>query len=128
MKTRSACPRFFVLFFAVTLISSTLFGQPNQRRQGPPMLPDSTQIVHMVDELSTTLSLTDDQETQVSDLYFNHFAQIEEMMQDNPDREKMDKLKKDFEKEVMAVLNDDQKTKYTKMMKERGPGQPRPRH
>ena len=61
-----------VLFAFVT--SSFLQAQPRQKPREP-MLPDSTQIVKMVNELSEAVSLSEQQKEAVLKLHFEHFHQ-----------------------------------------------------
>ncbi len=133
---------FRVLFICLLLAGgATVFandGQPgggnrgpaggrNQGARGgdqPPALPDSTQIVQIVEEMAKTLSLTAEQKDQISDLHFAHFAEAKIMMtQASGDRaghrKKMEGLRDDFEKEIKAQLNDEQKAKFEKLAKSR---------
>ena len=128
VKKPSRFTQLLILFSVVTVLSTRLWAQPNERRQGP-MLPDSTQIAHLVHELSTTLSFSDEQNTKMSELHFAHFDQVKELMQKNTSREMMDKVKKEFEEKLMAVLDDEQKGDYAKLIQARkpGPDQQRPR-
>ena len=47
-------------------LSITLQAQPRNRRENPPMPPDSSQIVKMVDHLTKSLSLTEEQSAEVA--------------------------------------------------------------
>ncbi|KAA3612665.1 MAG: hypothetical protein DWQ05_18630 [Calditrichaeota bacterium] len=107
------------------IFSSNLFALP-QRPQGPPPMPDSTQIAKMVDELAAELSLKKDVKSKISDLYFDHFDEVGTMMKSSKgdrrnQRTKMDALKKKFEKQVKALLTDEQKDKFNEFMKKRRP-------
>jgi len=53
--------------------------QPDDR-QGPPPVPTDKQIEKMVKELDKELKLTDEQDEQVSELYFVHFEKVEAKM------------------------------------------------
>ncbi|NQV36472.1 MAG: hypothetical protein HQ509_00515 [Candidatus Marinimicrobia bacterium] len=90
------------------------------------MLPDSKQIVQMVDELATALSLTEEQKTKVSEMHFAHFEEAKDQMEKsktsrNNDRHAMDALRKEFEEQVKAVLNDEQKKQFETFIKNHGP-------
>jgi len=90
------------------------------------MLPDSTHIKQMVEELATSLSLSAEQKEKVSELHFSHFKQVKAMIKkDKADREKhrtaMDALRKEFENQVKAELNNKQKTEFEKFIKAHGP-------
>lgn len=110
----------------ILLFCSSLLAQPGQNRNHPPRLPDSEQIVEMVEELASTLSLDDEQKSELSKLYFAHFAEAKELMEKHKgDRENhrqaMDALKKEFDAQIQALLNDEQKEKYIKFSISRGP-------
>ena len=118
--------RFLSFTIVMLLITGNLFAQPPQRggMQGPPPLPDSTQIVQMVDELATTISLSDDQKTQVSDLYFAHFEEARELMEEHEGdreghREAMEDLREEFDDQVKDLLSKDQVEKFEKFIKNR---------
>ena len=93
--------------------------QAQQRgQQGPPPMPDDEQIEKMVEDLSEELSLTEDQEKQVSKKYFAHFDEVEAKIEaGKPDRKEMETLKSDFEKDIEALLTDEQKEKYIDYLK-----------
>ncbi len=57
-------------------LSITLQAQPRKRPDNPPMPPDSSQIVKMVDHLAKSLSLTEEQIAEVVELHFTHFNKI----------------------------------------------------
>lgn len=60
------------LLFCVFLIWNRSQAQPGQPQQ-PPMLPDSSQIVQMVDELAKAVSLSEQQKEKVLKLHLEHF-------------------------------------------------------
>lgn len=127
--------RILSLVMGSVLIAGSLFAQPAQNRNHPPMLPDSSRIVQMVDELATNLSLTDKQKGDVSKICFAHFAEAEELMEEykgdrENHREAMDDLRQEFEEQVKDFLTDEQKTKFEKSVKNNkpGPGQQHPKH
>ena len=114
--------RFLFLTSLIVLIVGNLFSQPPQRggMQGPPPLPDSTQIVKMIDELAKEISLTDKQKTKVSELYFAHFEEAGELQEKykadrESQREAMDELREDF---------DDQQKEFEVYIKNRQKQQP----
>lgn len=101
-------------------------GQQGAGPHQPPALPDSTQIVKIVDEMAASLALTDQQKSQVSELHFTHFADAKELMSSSQsDREthrrKMNGLRKKFENDVKALLDDEQKKKFDEFAKSRDP-------
>lgn len=115
--------RFLSFIIGLLLISGNLSAQP-QRQSGPPPLPDSEQIVEMVDELAETLSLSEEQKSDVSDLYFVHFEEARKLRNEHEgDRENhrqtMDALRDDFEEQVKEILTDEQITEFEVFMKDR---------
>ncbi len=119
----------FCAFFA----TSSLYSQPPQQPR-PPMPPDSSRIVQMVDELANTLSLSGEQKGQVAKMHFAHFKEAGQLMKKHKEtrdkeRQAMDSLRKEFEEQLKALFTDEQKTEFEKFMKNRGPrpGQQKPR-
>lgn len=112
----------FVLF----QFAGTLQAQPRGGQQGPPKMPNDEQIKEMVQDLSETLSLTEEQEQQVSDKYTEHFAEMKAKMDGNqrPDRDEMESMKSDFEADIKSLLTKDQQKLYKSYLKE---NQPKPR-
>jgi len=89
-------------------------GQP-----GPPKVPSDKQIEKMVQSLDQELKLSDEQETDISILYFAHFEKVEDKMKSSnrPSRTEMEALDSDLETKVKKVLDADQKKLYTKWLK-----------
>lgn len=72
----------------------------------------------MVNDLSTELSLSPSQKTEILALYTQHFAHVKELTNgQRPNREEMDKLKNEFENNVRNKLNEEQKFKFAKYSK-----------
>lgn len=110
-----------VSMLVVLITMLTAYNSQAQQRgqQGPPPLPDDEQIEQMVEDLSKTLSLTNDQEKLVSDKYFAHFDEVKAKVKEGkPKREEMEKLKTEFEADVKSVLTDDQQDLYSSYIKE----------
>ena len=108
-----------LLLTSMILLSSNLLAQQRQGGQqregkGGPQMPSETQINEMVEELSTELSLSDDQKTEIIVLYTDHFAEAKASMSSGqrPSREEMESLRSDFEDEVKSLLTDEQKTLF----------------
>jgi hypothetical protein len=112
-------------------------GRPDNRvqrelgRGQPPALPDSTQIVRIVEDMAKALKLTDAQKSHISDLHFAHFAAMKDRMGQakgarEDHRKEMDALRLRFEDDVKALLNEEQKREFEATAKKRGPraGQP----
>jgi predicted metal-binding protein len=93
-------------------------GQGSGERQGPPAAPTTEEIEEMVSDLSKELLLSSDQQAEIQKIYTSHFKAVaEKTSAGRPDRDEMDTLKKEFEKEVKAVLTIDQQELYTAYMK-----------
>ena len=106
-----------LLITAMFFLTSNVAAQQRQG-QGPPPIPNETQINKMVDDLSNELSLSDGQKTEILALYIDHFADVKELTNgQRPSREQMDKLKNEFENNVRNKLNEDQVFKFEKYNK-----------
>lgn len=107
----------------VLIISSTACGQQrggNQQReqQGPPKPPTEKEIKTMVTNLAKEILLTSEQETTVLKIYNAHFKEVENIMKaGRPDREDMEALKTDLEKNITAILTAEQQKLYTAYLK-----------
>jgi len=90
-------------------------GAPGGGQQGPPSVPTSKQIKKMVAEIADEVVLTDEQEELVLAEYKDHFEKVDEMISGSsrPDRDEMMALDALFEKDVKALLTDEQVVKYT---------------
>lgn len=93
--------------------------KPNQEsnHKAPPHSFNEQQIGDMVKNLSTTLQLTNEQTSLISELYTAHFKEMNTIVSDPENfkkvtREQMEKRKTDFENEVKSLLTDDQKKQY----------------
>ena len=109
-----------LLITALFFLTSNLSAQQRQG-QGPPPIPDETQIIKMVDDLSSELSLSDGQKTEILALYQNHFAEVKSSMNggQRPSRENMESLKEEFEDDVKSLLTEDQQEQFDEFMKTR---------
>ena len=118
------------------IISSNQVVAQNRQQPPPKKLPDSTQIVKMVEELSKELSLSELQKTKITVLHFAHFKEAKVMMEKNKaehekNRETMDAFRKEFETQIGELLTDEQKTEFEDFMKNRRPpkkGKQNPQH
>lgn len=116
-----------MLSFAI-LMSSMIFAQaPQGKNHQKPPVPNEKQVKKMVNELSEELELSEDQETKVLAIYQEHFAEVKEKTSGNkkPERKEMEALKSSLEKEVKALLNDEQQTKFEDYLKEREQNKPK---
>jgi len=104
---------------AIIFLSGGLAMAQPSGKQGPPPIPGDKQITKMVKELDKELDLSDEQQEQVSELYFAHFEEVESLQKSSqrPDRAVMEKLDKSFEVSVKEVLNEEQQEEYTSWLK-----------
>lgn len=106
------------VFILMVVSVQSCFSQP-QRGQGGPPTPDKEQIEDIVNKLTEELKLSDEQVSQITKKYEDHFNEVEKMMEDGrPERSVMEKMKTDFETEVKSVLTKDQKKQFEKLMKQ----------
>ena len=110
-----------MLVFMVTIVNAQ--DRPPRR---PPMLPDSTHVVQMVDQMSEELSLTEAQKTQIINLQLEHFKQMKAIMKkDKAQHEKtraaMDSLRDDMKKQMNEVLTDKQQKQFQEFMESHRP-------
>lgn len=127
--------KFRLLLLSVALLSTALMAQPGGQRpqQGPPQgppLPNDEQIAQMVAEISSTLELSSKQADQISDMYTDHFKKVKAQMkkgqkQNEKSRDKMDKIKKELDNQIKAILTPDQKEAFEAYIKEHSPQQER---
>lgn len=101
-----------ILLLSIVLFSSGAFAQRGSQgggQQGPPPAPTSEEIEEMVSDLSSEISLNEDQEIEILDLYTAHFnEQSDKMKSGKPNRKEMESLKTEFEEEVKALLTEEQ--------------------
>ena len=87
-------------------------------QQGPPPTPTADQIEEMVSDLAKEILLSEEQESQVLELYKKHFEEVENITKSGrPDRDEMEALKEEFETDVKAVLTKDQQKLFTAYQK-----------
>lgn len=113
-----------ISFFTILLLSSSLLAQPGQNRNHPPQLPDTKEIESMVDELAVEIQLSKEQKSEVSELFFTHFAEVKSLMKDQKENREnkriaMANLKYDFETDVKALLTTEQKEGFDTFMAKR---------
>ncbi len=105
-----------VLLICAMLITANTFAQggpQNGRQQGPPPVPNSKQIKEMVSDMAKEISLNEDQEAEMLGLYTTHFKEVKEKTKSGrPDRKEMEALRTVFEKEVKAILTEEQQELY----------------
>jgi len=119
-----------ILAIAFMLTCSLTFAQPGGGgqggQQGPPPVPNDTQIEKMVTDLANEVALSTDQKTKVIALYKDHFTQVKAKTSGNsrPKREEMEALDRNLEKLVKAELTEEQTSKYEAWLKEKSKQQP----
>ena len=111
-----------LLITAMFFLTSNLSAQQRQGKGSPP-IPDEAQINKMVDELSTELSLSEGQKTEILALYTDHFAEAKVSMnsEERPSREEMESLRTEFEDDVKSLLTDEQQDLYEEIIKSNKP-------
>jgi hypothetical protein len=114
------------IIVVLLLISTTLFAQQGGQRagqNGPPPIPDANQIKEMVNQLDDEISLSDEQEEKIVALYTAHFEEVKEKTSGNtrPNREEMEALKADFQKQVKALLSTEQQKGFETFVKNQEP-------
>lgn len=119
MNTNIKNLRKIILALMITILTGSFALAQSGGQQGPPPLPSDKQIEKMVKSLDKELELSENQETQVSELYFAHFEEVETMQKQKQraSREEMNELKSEFETEVKTVLSEDQQDNYTAWLK-----------
>lgn len=117
-----------ILMIVAIIATSVNLSQAQQ--QGPPPIPNSTQIKKMVAELSNSLKLNDEQNKQVFNLYTSHFKEISAKTEaSKPSRKEMEALRSKFEKDIKSLLTAEQQIEFENFNKEHAPdqkGQPGP--
>lgn len=102
-----------VVLLSVLFTSITVNAQPPGRQQGPPPIPNSSQINKMVDELTTELLLNEEQKATIKTLYINHFKEVREKTESkNVDQKAMEKLKAGLDRDIKELLSEEQKIKF----------------
>jgi len=120
-----------ILMIAAIIVTSMNLSQAQQNKQeGPPPLPNSTQIKKMVAELSSSLKLNDEQNKQVFNLYTSHFKEVSAKIEaSKPSRKEMEALRSKFEKDIKSLLTAEQQIEFENFNKKHAPdhnGQPKP--
>lgn len=107
-----------LIFIIAMAISNVLHAQPPGGQQGPPPVPNTKQIKKMVASLAREISLDEAQEEKVLAIYTENFADVKKVTgTGRPDRSKMEALKTELEKDVNAILNEEQQEQFTAYLK-----------
>lgn len=100
-------------------LTSCLSAQQRQG-QGPPTIPNETQINKMVEDLSAELSLSKKQETKILEIFTFHFTELKEALEtkgkERKSCEEMESHRSKFEDQVKSFLNEEQKDLFDKFM------------
>jgi hypothetical protein len=76
----------------------------------------------MVSDMAEEISLNEEQEDEILDIYQAHFDEVEEKTKSGrPNRNEMEALKTSFEKVVNTVLTEEQQELYSAYLKENSP-------
>ncbi len=108
-----------IFVLAITNVSCA----QDERKAGPPPIPDAEKVNKMVDNLANELDLSGEQKEEVASIFNNHFDSMREKTEiskktgERPSREVMEKQKQDFENEVKSVLTQEQQQKFDAHMK-----------
>jgi hypothetical protein len=118
-----------LLIAAMFFLTTNLSAQKRQE-QGPPPIPNETQINKMVEDLSTELSLSEKQKAEFLSLYTDHFAEVKELIKSQrKSKEEMESKKAEFEDEIKNLLSDKQQDLFDDFMeknnKQKGKEKPR---
>lgn len=122
-----------LIIASMLFISGNLLAHQQSEKNGPSIPLDSDQILKTVVELSKEISLSEDQMAKMLDLFQVHSNKIKAAVDKNQDqqerREEMERLRKEFEGNINALLNDKQKAGFDEFMKKQDnqPQQQRPK-
>ncbi len=118
------------LLIAAMFFLTTNLSAQKREEQGPPPIPNETQINKMVEDLSAELSLTEAQSAKILGLYSDHFAEVKKLMKSQrKSREEMESKKAEFEDEIKNLLNEEQQDLFDEFMEKnhRQKGKQKPR-
>lgn len=106
----------FLTLAAVICLGTSLCMAQDQQREG-----GRGQRGNMVEKMKTELSLSDEQVTQLNEVF-----QQNKPAQDGqrPSQEEMQKKREENDAKVKEILTEEQYTKYQKMQQERGKNRP----
>lgn len=119
MNTEKRFSLSIALIIAAMIFLTINLSAQQRQGQGPPQIPNESQIVKMVDDLSSQLSLNGDQKTEILALYQDHFADVKSTMSSGqkPNRDKMESLKEEFEDDVKSLLTNEQQDLFNEFLK-----------
>lgn len=125
---RNNIKRSLLIPIGFILITTSLSAQPRGKNQGPPPIPSDAEVTRMVDDMSTTLKLSESQKGQIIDLYISHFNEVRTEMKSaqksrENDRERMEALRSQLESQVKSVLTKKQIKAFVKFETDHRPPQ-----
>lgn len=124
MKTKKIIK---IIVTATFLVSAICFAQMGG--SGGPQPPNAED---MVANLAEKLSLTEDQQSAILELFTEQFEEMEELRESGDmesGREKMDELREEMDKKIKALLTEEQIEIYEEMQNSRPqPGQGPPKN
>jgi Spy/CpxP family protein refolding chaperone len=113
-----------VVLVAIMLLGNAVKAQDHQRPMPQQRIPDSTQVVKMVNRMAKKLNLTDEQKQKFVDFHLEHFKQVKAKQQEmngnrEQNRKEMESLRLELDKKLKSVLTDEQKVEFDKLKKNR---------
>ncbi len=125
-KTLQTTTSFLLFFLLILCLSHPATAQKQKQSPPPPNMPDSSQIVKMMDELAKELDLSDLQRSEITEMHMAHFKELKanvdkDRAMHDKHRQEMDANRKDFEKQLMALLSAEQKIEFEAFIKTRRP-------
>ena len=113
----------------IVLILATVIGcniNAQDRPPHPPGMPDSLEIVKMVDELSVKLNLSGEQRKSIEQIHLDHFKEVKSEREAEWSLQEQKRIARDarriaFENQVKDLLSPEQQTKFDAYMQNHRP-------
>lgn len=124
---RTATRSIITVLISFAMMTSILMAQAGGRpQQGPPpgqRMPGENDLSAILQDLDNALDLSKEQSKQITDMYKAHFKEVKaaikkDQQKQNKNRTKMEKMKKELDKDVKAILTPDQKKAFEAYLKE----------
>ncbi|TRX71099.1 hypothetical protein [Carboxylicivirga sp. M1479] len=120
MKSFLNISKVLLVIITFALSTSAMAQRQGGQRNNGPRIPNEQQIEKMIQELEKELSLSEEQSIKVQAVYTAHFKKMEEKTKNGrPDREEMQEMRADFEKDVNEHLTKEQQVAHAKLLEER---------
>ncbi|QKG79874.1 Spy/CpxP family protein refolding chaperone [Tenuifilum thalassicum] len=115
-----------VVLVAVMLLGNAVKAQDHQRPMPQQRIPDSTQVVKMVNRMAKKLNLTDEQKQKFVEFHLEHFKQVKAKQEEingtrEHNRKEMESLRQELDKKLKSILTDEQKVEFDKLIQENRP-------